>query len=83
MRVAIIGAKGQLGTDLVRTFGEDPAFGVIPLTHADLDVTVPPETLKVLRKLKPNVIINTAAYVRWMMPSFTRRKPFKLMQSEL
>ncbi|ASI98381.1 dTDP-4-dehydrorhamnose reductase [Thermococcus celer] len=63
MRVAIIGAKGQLGTDLVRTFGEDPAFGVIPLTHADLDVTVP-ETLKVLRKLKPNVIINTAAYVR-------------------
>jgi len=36
---------------------------VIPVTHKDLDVTVP-ETLKVLKELKPDVIINTAAYVR-------------------
>ncbi|NJE45913.1 dTDP-4-dehydrorhamnose reductase [Thermococcus sp. GR7] len=63
MRVAIIGANGQLGTDLVKVFGEDPSFEVIPLTHRDLDVTVP-ETLKVLKELKPDVIINTAAYVR-------------------
>ncbi|MBP1911683.1 dTDP-4-dehydrorhamnose reductase [Thermococcus stetteri] len=63
MRVAIIGASGQLGTDLVEVFGKDPFFEVIPLTHKDLDVTVP-EILKVLRGLKPDVIINTAAYVR-------------------
>lgn len=63
MRVAIIGANGQLGSDLVDVFGEDPSFEVIPLTHADLDVTVP-DTLRVLKELKPDVIINTAAYVR-------------------
>ncbi|ASA78495.1 dTDP-4-dehydrorhamnose reductase [Thermococcus sp. 5-4] len=63
MRVAIIGAAGQLGSDLVRVLGEDLSFEVIPLTHADLDVTIP-ETLKVLRELRPDVIINTAAYVR-------------------
>lgn len=63
MRIAIIGANGQLGTDLVRVFGEDPSFEAIPLTHKDLDVTVP-ETLKGLKELKPDVIINTAAYVR-------------------
>ncbi|ASJ15376.1 dTDP-4-dehydrorhamnose reductase [Thermococcus radiotolerans] len=63
MRVAIIGATGQLGSDLVRVLGEDLSFEVIPLTHADLDVTIP-ETLKVLRELRPDVIINTAAYVR-------------------
>ncbi|WP_297073146.1 dTDP-4-dehydrorhamnose reductase [Thermococcus sp.] len=63
MRVAIIGASGQLGTDLVEVFGEDPSFDVIPLTHKDLDVTVP-ETMKVLKELKPDIIINTAAYVR-------------------
>ncbi|WP_258083277.1 dTDP-4-dehydrorhamnose reductase [Thermococcus thermotolerans] len=63
MRVAVIGASGQLGTDLVKVFGEDPSFDVIPLIHRDLDVTVP-ETLKVLKELKPDVIINTAAYVR-------------------
>lgn len=63
MRVAIIGANGQLGTDLVEVFNEDPEFEVIPLTHKDLDVTVP-ETLEILKRLEPDVIINTAAYVR-------------------
>lgn len=59
MKVAIIGANGQLGSDLVNIFGED----AIPLTHRDLDVT-DPESLKILNELKPDVVINTAAYVR-------------------
>ena len=63
MRIAVIGANGQLGTDLVKVFGEDPYFEVIPLTHRNLDVTIP-RTLKILKELKPDVIINTAAYVR-------------------
>ncbi|WP_297503077.1 dTDP-4-dehydrorhamnose reductase [Thermococcus sp.] len=63
MRVVIVGANGQLGTDLVKVFGEDPYFEVVPLTHRDLDVAVP-KTLNVLKELKPDVIINTAAYVR-------------------
>jgi len=48
-----------LGNDLVEVFGED-AF---PLTHRDLDVT-DPESLKLLKELNPDVVINTAAYVR-------------------
>ncbi|ACS91095.1 dTDP-4-dehydrorhamnose reductase [Thermococcus sibiricus] len=63
MRVAIIGANGQLGSDLVEVFGSDSSFEVVPLTHSDLDVTIL-DTLEVLKKLKPDVIINTAAYVR-------------------
>ena len=59
MKVAILGANGQLSSDLVETFGED----AIPLTHRDLDVTEP-ENMKILKELKPEVIINTAAYVR-------------------
>ena len=59
MKVAIIGANGQLGSDLVKAFGEE----AIPLTRRDLDVT-DPESLKILKELKPDVIINTAAYVR-------------------
>ncbi|ALM76383.1 dTDP-4-dehydrorhamnose reductase [Thermococcus barophilus] len=59
MRVAVIGANGQLGTDLVEVFGKE----AIPLTHKDLDVT-DFESLKILKELKPDVIINTAAYVR-------------------
>ena len=59
MKVAIIGANGQLGSDLVEAFGE----GAIPLTRRDLDVT-DPESVKILNELKPDVIINTAAYAR-------------------
>ena len=59
MKVAIIGANGQLGSDLVEAFGEE----AIPLTRRDLDVTSL-ESLKILNELKPEVIINTSAYVR-------------------
>ena len=59
MKVAIIGANGQLGSDLLKAFGED----AIPLTRRDLDVT-DPESVKILNELRPDVIINTAAYVR-------------------
>ena len=62
MKVAVIGANGQLGTDLVEVF-KDSSFEVIPLTHKDLDVTIL-DTLGILKELKPDVIINTAAYVR-------------------
>ena len=59
MRIAIIGANGQLGSTLVDTFGDY----AIPLTHNDVDVTKY-ETLEILEKIKPEAIINTAAYVR-------------------
>jgi dTDP-4-dehydrorhamnose reductase len=57
--IVILGANGQLGSDLVKVFGEK----AIPLTHRDLDVT-DPESVKLLKELKPNVVVNTAAYVR-------------------
>jgi len=59
MKVAVIGASGQLGSDLVKAFGED----AIPLTRRDLDVT-DAASLNILKELEPEVIINTAAYVR-------------------
>lgn len=57
MKVAIIGAKGQLGSDLVKVFGDD----AIPFTHDDIDVTNY-DSLKKIKSLKPDVIINTAAF---------------------
>ena len=56
MRVAVIGASGQLGSDLVKVF-ED----VIPLTHKDIEVT-DFASCEILKELKPDVVINTAAY---------------------
>jgi len=57
VRVAVIGANGQLGADLVEAFSSKAA----PLTHEDVDV-VEFESLKVLGEIDPDVVINTAAY---------------------
>jgi dTDP-4-dehydrorhamnose reductase len=60
MTVAIIGANGQLGIDVVAAFqesGEETAG----LTHADLDVSSLASTRKILSSIGPSVIVNTAA----------------------
>jgi dTDP-4-dehydrorhamnose reductase len=60
-RVVIIGASGQLGTDLVKVMQD---WHVIPLTHADLDICDFVYTRKVLENAKPDIVINTAAFNR-------------------
>jgi dTDP-4-dehydrorhamnose reductase len=56
--VAIIGANGQLGSDLVEVFGKD----VIPLTRRDIDITDADQCISVIKEVNPNVVINTAAF---------------------
>ena len=59
MRIAIIGADGQLGTDLLKTLKSDE---VLPLYYPDFDVTKPEKAKEILSKLKPKILINTSAY---------------------
>ncbi len=59
MKAAIIGATGQLGSDLVNVFKES-----IPLGHAEIEVKDLSTCFKVLEKHQPDVAINCAAYVR-------------------
>ena len=59
MKIAIIGADGQLGTDLVKAGN---AFDLLPLTHSDIEVADFDRCQRVLGKLQPEVIINTAAF---------------------
>jgi dTDP-4-dehydrorhamnose reductase len=60
-RILLIGANGQLGTDLRRTL---PAAALIPLTRADLDVTDPEAVDRALATHSPAWVINTAAFHR-------------------
>lgn len=60
VRCALIGAAGQLGFDLGRTF-ELPGE-LIRLTRADLDLLDPAAIPRVLRALRPTHVVNTAAY---------------------
>jgi dTDP-4-dehydrorhamnose reductase len=57
--VVIIGANGQLGTDLRQALGD---VRLTPLTHAELDVCRPEQVREVLAELRPDAVINTSAY---------------------
>ena len=61
MKVLVIGANGQLGTDLCRALHD---LEVIPLTHADIEITNIESIKEVFNKHKPDTVMNTAAYVR-------------------
>jgi len=61
MRIVIIGSTGQLGTDLTKAFQTEDT--VVGLTHQDFEVTTYDSCLR-LKELKPDVVINTAAFHR-------------------
>ncbi len=62
-RILVIGAGGQLGHDLRRVWPRvHPQDELIPLTHADLDVTDAASVGETLRAHRPSLVINTAAF---------------------
>lgn len=60
MKIAITGAAGQLGTDLVRVL-QTRKHAVTPLTRAELDVTNAEQLKAVLTQLQPELVINCTA----------------------
>ena len=60
MKIAVIGADGQLGTDVVKAFaanGDD----VVSLTHSDIEISDTGSVSERMTVLRPNIIVNTAA----------------------
>ena len=60
MRIAIVGADGQLGSDLVKALR--PSHDLIPLTQADIEVTSPDSVQAMLRTHQPELVMNMAAF---------------------
>lgn len=61
MKIAIIGADGQLGSDLVRRLTGDD---LLPLIYPAFDVTRPEDARRTLAAWGPECVINTAAFHR-------------------
>jgi dTDP-4-dehydrorhamnose reductase len=61
MDIALLGANGQLGTDLHKGLH---SHKVAPLTIDDVDVTDHARTREVLTNLRPEAIVNTTAFLR-------------------
>jgi dTDP-4-dehydrorhamnose reductase len=60
LKVAVIGSSGQLGQDLMGVFGEE----AIGFSHQDLDVTDGVGVASAMYALKPDWVLNTAAFHR-------------------
>lgn len=60
MKVAVIGANGQLGSDICESFSKK--YEVVKLYIEDMDITNNDQVNNVLGSIKPDYIINTAAY---------------------
>ncbi len=61
MKVAVIGANGQLGGDIVNSFSLK-GYEVKELTHNDIEVENIDSVNRVLKAIKPQIIINTSAF---------------------
>ena len=61
MKIAIIGADGQLGSELVKILNQDKIF---PLYYPDFDVTQPERCRDILSQIEPEIVINTSAFHR-------------------
>jgi dTDP-4-dehydrorhamnose reductase len=60
MRVSVIGANGQLGTDVAHAFAAN-GDTVCVLSHADIEIAARESIDHTLRYLQPDLIVNTAA----------------------
>jgi dTDP-4-dehydrorhamnose reductase len=60
MKIAVLGAAGQLGRDLCPRLA---ALGkVVPLSRTDIDLASPETIVFAVAKLRPDVFVNCAAY---------------------
>jgi dTDP-4-dehydrorhamnose reductase len=60
MKISVIGANGQLGSDVVKAFalaGDE----VVSLTHGDIDLASMDSVSACMREIQPGVVVNTAA----------------------
>jgi dTDP-4-dehydrorhamnose reductase len=61
MKVAVFGGNGQLGQDVVAAF-QAGGHDVASLTHYDVEISSLDSVQTVMGKLRPDVVINTAAF---------------------
>lgn len=61
MKIALIGANGQLGSDLFKKLDKDTTS---ILNYPDFDITKPEIMVKILHEINPAVVFNTASFNR-------------------
>ncbi len=63
-RIAVLGANGQLGSDLVRRFAKTEEYEIFAFGHKDLDCVDLRSVENALATAHPDCVVNCAAFVR-------------------
>jgi len=61
MRVLVLGCRGQVGAELMRARWDHPAE-VTGLARPQFDIAAPDKIAEALSALRPNIVVNAAAY---------------------
>jgi dTDP-4-dehydrorhamnose reductase len=64
MKILLIGADGQLGSDIATYYQNKSNVEFVPVTIRDMDITDPAQSTSIIKSCKPDVLINTAAYIQ-------------------
>ncbi len=76
MKIAIIGANGQLGCDVSEMF-QAAGDKVFALSHADIEIADIDSVMKCLKAIQPHLVVNTAAFTN--VPLCEKRKEEALL----
>jgi dTDP-4-dehydrorhamnose reductase len=61
LKIAVLGAEGQLGSDVCAKF-EENSDTVFPLSHKDVEIASFQSVRKALYEIEPHIVVNTAAF---------------------
>lgn len=79
MRILVTGARGMLGTDLVKRFTvHGSRFTVMGVDRDDFDITDEIETVKEIKRNSPDIVINASAFTDVDACETERDKAFKV-----
>lgn len=59
-KILLLGSNGQLGSDIFKVLSN--SYNITPKTHRELDITNHSNVYTELNHMKPDIVINTAAY---------------------
>lgn len=64
MKILITGAKGMMGSDLMKVLSQKKEYNLIGATRSDFDITDYSQTLQFLKDKRPDIVVHAAAYTK-------------------
>jgi dTDP-4-dehydrorhamnose reductase len=64
MKILLIGANGQLGSDIAKVFWKKDFFKIIPVNRPEVDITNYSSVKNAISNYHPEIVISTAAFHR-------------------